>query len=73
MLDDKDLASWVNMFSLDFLGPIACTVPAMKRWVGSDEMNETVNENFFYFQASLIIDGASADCLRVSISHTVIP
>lgn len=42
LLDDAGLASWVELFTTDFLRPISNTVPAMRKWPGSQEPNETV-------------------------------
>lgn len=42
-LEDETILGWVGMFTTDLLLPIANTVPAMKRWPGSQESNETVS------------------------------
>ncbi|EQL01820.1 hypothetical protein G6O67_007882 [Ophiocordyceps sinensis] len=41
LLQDKSLASWVGMFTVDLFGPVANTVPAMCKWPASEKDNET--------------------------------
>ncbi|KAF7563540.1 hypothetical protein G7046_g599 [Stylonectria norvegica] len=41
LLEDEALASWVGMFTVDFLSSIAYTVEAMKKWPASEEPNQT--------------------------------
>lgn len=47
LLDDEGIASWVAMYTTDFFQPIASTVPAMRKWPGSQEPNETVRPTCF--------------------------
>lgn len=41
-LDDKVMASWVGMFTMDLFIPVANTIAAMKKWPCSQIPNETV-------------------------------
>ncbi len=45
LLDDEGITSWVGLYTTDFLQPIANTIPAMRRWPGSQEPNETVRRS----------------------------
>lgn len=47
LLDDEGITSWVSLFTTDFFRPIASTVPAMRKWPGSQEPNETVRPASF--------------------------